>query len=764
MKKIFLLLLLVQFAFGQETISIIPKPQKLSVGKGKFQLKKETKIVIEANNNGLSAIAEQLALKIKVTTDLNPTITSVSSNSDAIVFKTNKNLPKEGYTVKITNKLAVIEAANSVGHFYGLQTLLQLFPTEIFSSSFQEKLTLSLPECSIEDFPRFKYRGIMLDVSRHYFPVGFIKKLIDEIAFHKMNTLHWHLTDDQGWRIEIKKYPKLAGLGSIRKESMVGHYRDQKFDGQPYGGYYTQDEVKEIVEYATSKYVTVIPEIEMPGHSLAALAAYPELGCTGGPYKVGTKWGVEDQVLCPSEYTFTFLQNVLTEVMEMFPSQYIHIGGDECPKTTWEKSELCQNIIKKEGLKDEHELQSYFIKRIDAFVTSKGRKIIGWDEILEGGLSPNAAVMSWRGTEGGITAAKLKHEVVMSPNSFMYFDYYQSSPSTEPLAIGGYLPLEKTYSYEPLAPELTTEEAKYIIGVQANLWTEYIGTPEYAEYMLFPRALATAEVAWSSKEKSYTDFKKRVVKHLERLNLLGINYSKAIYDIKFSTSTNALGTPVVELISDDKKNIIRYTLDGTEPNEKSFEYKANVKIPIEDDRTLAAALFSPDGKMLGKATSKSFFISKSTGKSYSLGNVVSEKYTGGSKNALTDGIRGDQNSNDSWIGFAGKDLDFTIDLKQVSSISRLSISFLSAYTSWILPPTEIEIWVSKDGKTFNSVKKMPLGDKANKESFVQQMNIDLGNQTAKYVKVLAKNYGNLPSGHPGEGKPAWLFVDEIIIK
>jgi hexosaminidase len=575
--------------------------------------------------------------------------------------------------------------------------------------------------------------------------------------------LHLHLTDDQGWRIEIQKYPKLTQIGSIRKESMLGHYSDQKYDGKPHGGFYTQTQIRDLVAYAQRKYVTIVPEIEMPGHALAALAAYPELGCTGHQYEVGTKWGVEERVFCPTEKTFEFLENVLTEVIDLFPSQYIHIGGDECPKLAWKNSQFCQDLMKKEGLKDEQELQSYFIRRIDKFVSSKGRKIIGWDEILEGGLSPNATVMSWRGVDGGIAAAKQKHDVIMSPNSHMYLDYYQASPSTEPLAIGGFLPLEKTYSFEPIAPELTPEESKHIKGVQANLWTEYISKPEQVEYMLFPRTLAAAEIGWSSKEKDFEDFGKRMTKHFERLNQMAVNYSKAYYNVSFSTEKNKLNLPIVSLKSNDNSGIIRYTLDGTLPNEKSLVYSADKKIALTDDRTIAAAMFTKNGKIQSSVTSKSYVISKSTGKGYTLANEP-KKYFGGEKMALTNGIRGDINSNEPWVGFSGDGFDFTLDFGQKTYFTNISVAFQGAYSSWIMPPKNIEILISEDNKTFKSVKKIELGNALKTENFVQQLNIAIGNNNARYLKVVAENYGKLPTGHPGQGSPAWLFVDEVSVR
>jgi hexosaminidase len=764
MKKIFFLFLF-PFALLAQTknIAIIPKPQSLQIGKSKFTINDKTKIVVPSNAKESIPVAEQLALRIKILKTFSPEIVNNVTNN-SIVFQTNKGLSNEAYELTVKPTSIIIEASSAVGHFYGLQTLFQLLPSEIFGASQKQNLELSVPECIIKDAPRFGYRGVMLDVGRHFFSVDFIKKFIDILAMHKLNNLHWHLTEDQGWRIEIKKYPKLTEIGSIRKETMLGHYRDQKFDGKPYGGFYTQDQIREIVAYSQTKFVNIVPEIEMPGHALAAIAAYPELGCTGEQYEVGTKWGVEERVYCPSEKTFSFLEDVLTEVIDLFPSPYIHIGGDECPKEMWKKSSFCQDLIKKENLKDEHGLQSYFIQRIDKFVTSKGRKIIGWDEILEGGLSPNATVMSWRGEEGGIEAAKQKHDVIMTPNNYLYLDYYQSDPANEPIAIGGFLPLDKTYSYEPLSSELSEDEAKYIKGVQANLWTEYIATPEYAEYMLLPRAIALAEIAWTKdKTKNYQDFSNRLIPHFERLDFAAINYSKAFYDVNFKTEKNSLGLPVLAISGVDSKYMIRYTLDGTLPNEKSLLYNPKDKIKINGDQTISAATFTKEGKKIGNVNTKSFLISKSTGKNYKLSNPP-KKYFGGEDFALTNGIRGDIYKNDPWVGFAGTDFEITIDLAQKTNFSSVSLAFLSAYSSWILPAQDVEIWISDDDKNYKSIKKLPLGKSPKVESFVQQLNISVDNQNARYVKIKALNFGNLPAGHPGEGKPSWLFVDEISIK
>ena len=535
-----LLLLSTSLMYAQSaTYAIMPKPTKLVEQKGQFTLTNGVAIVLEKDNADMRRIATQLADRIGTATGNRPAIRVGKAGSQSIYFASDKTgkTGKEGYALTVTPRQITITASQPNGAFYGMQSLLQLMPTEIYSPTKASNVSWSVPACTVDDAPRFGYRGLMLDVARHFFPVSFVKKYIDLLALHKQNTFHWHLTDDQGWRIEIKKYPLLTQVGSQRKQTMAGRYSDNKYDGQPYGGFYTQDEVREVVKYAQERFIAVIPEIEMPGHARSILAAYPELGASADKIvPVATKWGVFDQVLFPREETFTFLENVLTEVMGLFPSQYIHVGGDECPKTEWEHSRFCQEIMKKNGLKDEHELQSYFIQRMDKFITGKGRKMIGWDEILEGGLSPNATVMSWRGTQGGIDAAKQGHDAIMSPTTYCYIDYYQVDAKTQPtipIAIGGYLPLEKVYSYEPLPDTLSTDVTKHIIGVQGNLWTEYIKSPEYAEYMVWPRASALAEIGWSPRGKDLADFNKRLAVQKKRLDQLNVNYFGAAINGKF---------------------------------------------------------------------------------------------------------------------------------------------------------------------------------------------------------------------------------------
>ncbi len=438
------------------------------------------------------------------------------------IVSTFPDTSREAYTLVSDSDGVRITARGHAGIFYGLQTLRQLVHSDSAGG-------WTIPAVRIEDAPRFAYRGMHLDVARHFFSVAFVERYIDLLARYKLNTFHWHLTDDQGWRIEIARYPRLTSVGAPRAETIVDkHFDPYEGDGVPYGGYYTQAEIRDVVAYAAARYVTIVPEIEMPGHARAALAAYPNLACTPGPFTVATRWGVFDDIFCPTEHTFEFLENVLTEVMDLFPGTYIHVGGDEVPKRRWRESAAAQAVIRREGLKNEQQLQSYFMRRIERFLNAHGRRLIGWDEILEGGLPPEATVMSWRGTAGGIAAARAGHDVIMTPSNSMYFDHYQGQPATEPLAIGGYTPLDSVYAFEPVPGSLTPAQARHILGAQANLWTEYIATEAHAEYMLFPRLLALAEVDWTPRgARDWESFQARLPAQLEMLGRAGVTYRGA---------------------------------------------------------------------------------------------------------------------------------------------------------------------------------------------------------------------------------------------
>lgn len=605
MKNILFFLTLVcsvQFSYSQSSdpgLGIIPAPQSVSISGGQFTFSKEAAIMYENDSDRRIAELFRDFLRDNYFLDL-PVAKAFVTAPKAVINFSSLNYAgtnSEGYVLSISPDHITVSGRDA-GLFYGMETLMQLLPLK-------KEAEPKIPCAKISDEPRYKYRGLHLDVGRHMFPVSFIKKYIDLIAQYKLNTFHWHLTEDQGWRIEIKKYPKLTQVGGFRDQTLIGHYHDrmpQTYDGTRYGGFYTQAEVKDIVAYAASKFVTVIPEIEMPGHSVAALAAYPQLGCGDdlGAFRVEEKWGVFHDIFCAGkEDTFKFLEDVLTEVMMLFPGQYIHIGGDEAPKTRWERCKYCQKRIADNNLKNERGLQSYFIHRIEQFVNSKGRKIIGWDEILEGGLAPNATVMSWRGVGGGIAAAKMKHDAIMTPGSHMYFDRYQGNPVQEPVAIGGFLPLEEVYSYNPTPVSLSPDYQKYIIGVQANIWTEYIKTPAHVEYMLIPRILALSEVAWTlPQKKNYAQFsEQRVPKHLARIDQTNTVYRVPVA-IGAKDTTIISARYMLNLAPSVEGATVYYTIDGYTPGETAKRYDGPVPVivPPDEKRIIKTIVITPTGK------------------------------------------------------------------------------------------------------------------------------------------------------------------------
>lgn len=747
------------FAQTENQYNLIPFPARFAGQDGQFTLTPTTRVVIApATDAAVKSVAQQFASEVKAANGL---LLSVAPTSAALVKGTNiflsinkkLALGDEGYKLTVTPSKVIAEATTAKGLFYATQTMRQLLP--VGSSA-----TVTMPACAITDKPRYGYRGLHLDVSRHFMPVSFVKKFIDLMAMHKQNTFHWHLTDDQGWRIEIKKYPKLTQIGSKRAESIVGQYFQnypQQFDGKPVSGFYTQAEIKDVVRYAQSRFITIVPEIEMPGHAQAALAAYPELSCDPSKkYEVFTKWGVSEDVFCPSEKTFTFLQDVLTEVIALFPGKYIHIGGDECPKTAWKQSAFCQELIKKNKLKDEHELQSYFIRRIETFLNSKGRSIIGWDEILEGGLAPNATVMSWRGTEGGIAAARQKHNVIMTPTGTCYLDYYQGNPATEPLAIGGYLSIDQVYAYEPMPAELTSAEQKYILGVQGNLWTEYTPTPESVEYMVFPRAIALAEIGWmQTGPHNFEDFALRLKNHLPRLSQIPVNYAKRLFDITASTQANDQGQLQVVLKKIDSDSRIFYTLNGKEPNDKSTEYIG----PITLSKTTTLRAMTPTG---GRLT-QTFTLHKGKNKSYTYA-IPLENNSDKDAKKLTDGVRGETpRDRRQWANFFG-DMDVTLDLGDVTSVTKVSLNFLKVILEKNFPPTSVEIALSKDGTDFKDAIKQPIQYELNGPWDILPVVADFKTARARYVRIRAKNAGVCPPGHPNAGEKTWFSTDEIVVE
>jgi hexosaminidase len=747
-------------------LQIIPQPRAAIMREGKFLLKPDTKLIYPKKNG------EEWALAVKYFQSIAAPSTGYQLKTETydkqftpqqntICFVADDKMSEtEGYVLEVQAALILIKARTAAGAFYAVQSLRQLFPAPFNGAEKEAYLDWAVPCCSVADAPRFEYRGLHLDVGRHFFSVNDVKRYIDLLAMHKLNTFHWHLTEDQGWRIEIKKYPALQTVAACRKETLVGHYSDlpQKFDGKEDCGYYTQEEVKSIVAYAKERFVTIVPEIEMPGHAQAALAAYPELGCTGGPYAVAGTWGVFDDVFCAgNDKTFEFISDVLDEVCALFPGQYVHVGGDECPKERWKVCPKCQKRMKDEKLADEHALQSYFIARAEKMLEKHGKKLIGWDEILEGGLAPNATVMSWRGIDGGIAAAKQHHNVIMTPTSHVYFDYYQSDPATEPLAIGGYLTLEKVYSYEPVPTELSASEAKYIIGTQGNLWTEYIPNADQLFYMTYPRACALAEVAWSDKgRRSWADFSNRMRNHFSLLDVMKVPNSKAMYDLSSSFAGGK-----VNISAPDKTMQVHYTIDGTEPTAASSSYKGPFK--LEKSAVVKAAPFMGN-KKTGKVLKVEYLVHKASGKSYTMPRTP-DKYTGGETYALTNGVVGGLKSWNNWVALVNHDIDPTIDFETATSFSKVSLHYVNSKTAWIYPPTGVELLVSDNGKDFRSVGQRSVDAAAMSGSTVETVSFELPKAvSARYLKVVVKTFGVIPEAAPGAGNGAWLFVDEVVVE
>lgn len=763
-KKIAVLCVFISFLFNckpeeysVEIPQIIPIPSSQTIHQGSFLLDGSIGILYDdtfkvSGDFLRNFIEEGSNIKLETNNDIQFILDETIENA-------------EGYKLDIQPYQITIRATTDQGAFYAVQSLRQLLPPEFEGGLFSEEM-ISIQCLTITDAPQFQYRGMHLDVGRHLFSVAFIKSYIDALAMLKMNTFHWHLTEDQGWRIEIKKYPKLQEVAAFRNETLIGHYSDQphQFDGNPYGGFYTQEEIRDIVSYATSRHVTVIPEIELPGHAQAAIAAYPNLGCTGEHVDVATKWGVFEHIYCSKDETFEFLEDVLDEVIELFPSEYIHIGGDEAPKTQWKSCTQCQDRRKSEDLKDEHELQNYFITRIETYLNAKGKQIIGWDEILEGGLAPNATVMSWRGTKGAIEAAKQKHHVVMTPTSHCYFDYYQSTNPDEPTAIGGFLPLEKVYGFNPIPSVLSEAEANYILGAQGNIWTEYMPTENQVEYMAFPRMLAMSEVVWSKdNNKNYLDFAKRVEHFNKRLDALDINYANHLYEI------------AGELISKDNKSYyqlsttledktIYYTTNGSPPNLFSEVY--TVPIPIDKSTSIRAAVFDLE-KQLGSTFSETINYHQAVGKTISINKTPHSSYSGSSAQGLINGISGSDSrfGDKEWLGFWGEDIEITIDMGEETEVNSIETRFYNGQGQWIYAPKTIMVeFILSDGLQVIDEINMQNQSKNNtinvNYKFPKPKNLEIKVRT---ITLKIPNYGTIPDGKQGAGNKAWTFIDEIII-
>ena len=766
MRSLPILLLLSANVSAQQRVlpSIIPAPVEMRLTEGSIDL--QCPFLVEGGKPVETGLVELIRADVdrSVTTSfqecMEPNVVSLA------LIQPDTLLPVEWYSLSVTPKTITINAVHEAGLFRGSRTLIQLLE--------QGRTTGSLPCLTITDYPRFPWRGMHLDPCRHFWSVEFTKKYIDLLARYKMNSFHWHLTDDQGWRIEIKKYPELTAVGAWRKGSQVGPYSRREYDSIPYGGFYTQDEIREVVAYAAARHINVVPEIEMPGHALAALAAYPHLGCTGGPYEVSKGWGVFEDVFCAgNDSTFAMLEDVLTEVMELFPSEMIHVGGDECPKEAWKKCAKCQARKNAHGLKDEHELQSYFIQRIEKFVNSKGRKIIGWDEILEGGLAPNAAVMSWQGIEGGIAAARSGHYAVMSPGSHCYFDHYQGDPANEPLAIGGYTTVQKVYSYEPIPAELKPEECKYILGAQGNVWTEYILTPEHVEYMAVPRMLALAEVLWTPKAKrNEADFLSRLENEFPKLDAMKVNASKSLYQVSLVPRPGKVaGTIEVQASTSTTGNIAFQQND-------SPDWLGYFTPLMLDNDTRLRVRSEKDG-IIGPLSERQFMFNAATAQKITLSNAPHERYNDGGAFTLVDGITAQEKRvNTEWLGWR-EGVTITVDLGSLQEISRMSVGALHETYSWIHAPKAIEFLVSTDGKNYTSagmafpqmreipvIPADPIKRRSTSMARVHGRNaFALDKPTkARYVRLVVQHIGDIPPSDPGAGNPAWMFLDEVEVR
>ena len=748
--------------FTENDINIVPKPLEMKLNQGAFRFTKDTKLVAA---NDQTQVFEVLQNKFVSAAGWNLGVVNTAPSSNFVQLSTDVSLPEEAYNLKVTENQVIIYASGHNGFLYGLETIRQLLPVAIESKNVVSNMNWDIPNVEIKDSPRFKWRGFMLDVSRHFFDKDYVMETIDQLAFLKMNTLHLHLVDDQGWRIEIKKYPKLTEVGGFRVDQ-----EDKPWNARPtpelgkettYGGFYTQEDIKEIVAYAESRGITVVPEIEMPAHVMSAIAAYPELSCFQKPIMVpsGGVWPITE-IYCPGkETTFEFLENVLLEVMELFPSRYIHVGGDEATKTNWEKCPDCKKRIQEEGLETVEELQSYFIRRMERFLSSKGRTLLGWDEILEGGLAPGATVMSWRGVKGGLEASEAGHDVVMTPNSHCYFDYYQGDQDAEPLAWGGNLPLSKVYQFDPVVEGMSEEQAKHVLGGQANLWTEYVPTKAQAEYMTYPRLAALAEAVWSSKDnRNWDDFSNRVSSLFQRYGIMGVNYAKSAYQVTTETSVNTEnGVISIALKSEFPQADIRFSLDGSDITSASKKYSA----PVDIDRTtnIKAQVFK-DGEPVGAIFEKTIKYHKAVGKPVTYINKYHDSYKGAEDLGMVNVVRGSKNFHDGqWQGWLDNDMELVIDLESPTELEKISVGALENQGSGIYFPIQVEVFLSDDGKTFRSAGSVKREYAANNGSELKDFVIEIGKQTARYIKVKATNLGTAPTGGG-----SWMFIDEVVVE
>lgn len=744
---------------------IIPKPLDVNCkGDASFLLKDGVAVIYPENNQKMQDNAEFLVDYVEKQTGVKLTSHAGMPVDGAICLTLDLSDDNaEAYKLIVNDKRVCISGASEAGVFYGIQTLRKSLPVA-------QDINVNLSAVEIYDKPRFAYRGAMLDVARHFYTVDEVKTFIDMLALHNINRFHWHLTDDQGWRIEIKKYPKLMSVASERKETVVGRWYSGIYDGKPYGGYYTQDELRDVIDYAAKRYITIIPEVDLPGHMQAALTAYPELGCTGGPYEVRTIWGVSQDVLCVgNDFTLQFVKDVLSEVADIFPSEYIHIGGDECPKVRWEKCPKCQERIKSLGLKSdakhtkEQRLQSYMIQEAAKYLKEKGKRIIGWTEILEGGLVPDATLMSWIGESGGIEAAHQHHDVIMTPNTYLYFDYYQSKKvEDEPLAIGGYLPIEKTYNYEPMPKELTKEEQQYIKGVQANLWTEYIPVFSQVQYMVLPRLGAAAEVQWTDpSKKDYKDFLRRVPHLVAVYDCYGWNYATHVYDVNVDMKADTVNHVLNVQLSTMADDPIYYTLDGQDPTEKSLKYTK----PFTIDQSVVLKTMAVHPDRTSKISVDTIRFNKATLKPVVLLQPNESRFSPDGPVVLVDGRNGNHSfDTGAWLAVADNDLEAVINMQAETILSSASVHVYVRKDAWLFDARGFSVSVSSDNKNYKEVASQEYKQMQESDSDgIIEHELSFDPCKATYVKIKVISEKSMPDWHWDAGKAPFLLVDEIIL-
>lgn len=759
-RTIFIIVVLcVSVACSRECVvadyNVVPLPRNIETTTGNgFTINANTRILITENSERTVQNAELLAEYIYETTKSKLQIEIGDSDDNAIVLhRTRDTLSAEQYRIEVNERSIRITSYTHAGAFYAIQTLRKAMPID------KEKCSVTFPAATIEDQPSLAYRGMMLDVSRSFYEVDSVKRMIDIMALHNLNTFHWHLTDDQGWRIEIKKYPRLTEIGSVRPDTVKGTY----------GGFYTQEQIRDVIEYAAQRYIEVIPEIDMPGHMMSVLASYPELGCTGGPYAITDKPGVHRDILCAGNpASMVFITDVLNEVMELFPSKYIHLGGDEAPRDRWKACPKCQALISKQGLKAiseataEARLQTYLNSQVEKFLNDHSREIIGWDEVIEGGISPRTTVMSWRGTQGGTKAAKQGNKTIMAPVNSLYFNQYQSTDfDNEPIATGGYAPMERVYNTPLVSPELTGDQAANIIGTEACLWSTWVPTWQLVEYMVLPRMAALSELAWNyPRNNDFADLINRMPKMLAIYDKQGYTYANHLFQTTFSASPNFVNKNLRVALNSINGASIYYTLDGSEPTEKSSLYTDTVRITA--DASLRAVAIMPNG-LKSDICKKEIQFSKATLRPITMNTPPDPRYNG---LELVDGVRGGSIlSFGCWVGFQQEFMDVVIDLEAPTEISTLCFSSMEDYSSWIMAATAAEVAVSDDGKTFREVARKEFEPRKYTEySSIVDHNVSFAPQTARHVHIRVKRAKELPIEHLASGEIPFLFIDEITLK